>query len=63
MSVRHTGPWHYEFISERPVGHQWRVADEDDDVVTDFATEEAAGECVRSHNVRLRWNPYNWKYG
>lgn len=61
MSIRHEGPWHYEFISGRPKGHQWRVADRDDDVVRDFATEPEARVCVRDHNEKLGPDPEEWK--
>ena len=62
MSLRHAGPWHYEYIANRSNGRKWRVADEDDDVVTDFPTEAEAAECVRMHNARVNTDP-NWRYG
>lgn len=52
---------HYEFIKGRPIGHQWRVANEDDDVVTDFATEKQAKSFVRNYNKTLPKNT-KWKY-
>lgn len=62
MSYRHAGPWHYEFIEGRPTGHQWRVADEDDDVVRDFATEVEAQTYVRMHNTNLTAaRPVAWR--
>lgn len=59
MSLRHTGPWHYEFIAGRPLGHQWRVADADDDVVTDFATEAEARDHVQQHHKQP--DPETWR--
>lgn len=61
MSLRHAGEWHYEYIANRQIGHEWRVADEDDDVITDFGTEEEAIELVRFHNG-TRNRPDEWKY-
>jgi hypothetical protein len=61
MSLRHTGEWHYEQIVGRNNGREWRVADEDDDFVTDFKTEEEALDCVRSHN-ETRFRSQYWKY-
>jgi hypothetical protein len=56
------GPWHYEFIAARPVGHQWRVGDQDDDMVADFATEDEAKQWVRLHNLALDPPPSAWEY-
>lgn len=50
MSLRHTGLWHYELVEGRPIGHRWRVADADDDVICDFATAEEARAFVEEHN-------------
>ncbi len=60
MSLRHTGLWHYEFIQARPVGHQWRVADADDDVVSDHATEALAREYVEEHNKTVKPHSDLW---
>lgn len=46
--------WHYEFIKGRERGHQWRVGNADDDVVTDFATEAEAKRFVQNHNAVTR---------
>lgn len=60
MSLKHTGPWHYERIVGRTGGNgEWRVADEDDDVITDFATEAEAVAFVQDHNSRLPARPWN----
>jgi len=56
------GLYHYEFIPLRGVGHQWRVGDHNDDMVTDFATEAEAKAFVREHNVSLGPNPDQWKF-
>lgn len=63
MSIKHSGPWHYEYIAGREKGHQWRVADADDDVIRDFASEAEAQEFVRKNNADLAppQNP-NWRY-
>ena len=61
MSVRHEGEWHYEQIPGRTNGREWRVADGDDDVVTDFETEEEACQYVRAHNATVR-KPSAWQY-
>ena len=61
MSRHHSGKWHYERIVGRDNGREWRVADEDDDVITDFETEEEAIAYVRDHN-RERYVPKEWKY-
>jgi hypothetical protein len=53
MSFHHTGLWHYERIPGRKNGLEWRVADEDDDLVDVFAREEDARHLVRIHNSRL----------
>lgn len=61
MSIKHTGEWHYERIVGRDNGREWRVADEDDDVITDFETEGEAIQYIRSRN----WSPHRpdgWKY-
>lgn len=47
------GNYHYEFIEARGKGHQWRVGDQDDDMVTDFATKEEARPYVEEHNRRV----------
>jgi len=47
------GDYHYEFIADRGEGHQWRVANENDDVITDFGSEAAARDHVERHNRRL----------
>lgn len=63
MSLHHQGPWHYERIVGRTGGNgEWRVADEDADVITDFATEQEAADYVRAHNVNAaaRRNP-KWR--
>lgn len=44
------GNYHYEFIKGRAKGHQWRIGDQDDDMVTDFATEAEAKAFVAEHN-------------
>jgi len=62
VSLRHEGPWHYEYIGAR-TEKQWRVADVDDDPVQSFDTENEAICCVREHNAtHLAANP-NWKTG
>jgi len=61
MSVRHDGPWHYERIRGRDNGREWRVADRDDDPITDFVTEKEAKAYVRIHNENLRPDPAAWK--
>lgn len=53
MSVRHAGPWHYEFVPDRA---RWRVADVDDDFIIDYATEIEAEGCVLEHN--RKWDEY-----
>ena len=60
MSIRHTGLWHYEHIPARGAKHAWRVGDEDDDPVTDFATEAEAQECVRRHNATVPRHRERW---
>lgn len=45
--------YHYEFVAAREEGHQWRVGDGDDDMVTDFATEAQAKTFVDEHNKKL----------
>lgn len=47
------GKYHYEFVEARGKGHQWRVGDEDDDPVTDFATRREAKAFVDEHNKKL----------
>lgn len=60
--------YHYEFIAGREDGHQYRVADEMDDFISDFATEDEAREYVRNHNRRVgkerQWavEENGWKY-
>ncbi len=48
------GYYHYEFIPARGKAHQWRVGDQDDDMVTDFPTRKQAREFVREHNKIVR---------
>ena len=47
------GKYHYEFIKGRAKGHQWRIGDQDDDMVTDFATESEARVFVDEHNRKV----------
>ncbi len=57
--------FHYEYIEGRTPGHEWRVADALDDVVTDFPTEEQARAYVASYNACLDpppTPPRTWKY-
>lgn len=56
------GLWHYEYVEGRTPGHEWRVGDADDDMVTDFPTEEEAKACVRAHNATVPGNPEEWKF-
>lgn len=56
------GLWHYEYIEGRTNGRNWRVGDADDDMVTDFPTEEEAKVCVRAHNDMVPGNPEEWKF-
>ena len=56
------GLYHYEFVSLRKTGHQWRVGDHNDDMVCDFATEEEARTYVRQHNESLGPDPEQWKF-
>lgn len=51
MSIRHTGLWHCEHIPGRDNGREWRVADRDDHVVTDFETEAEAKTFIAAHNA------------
>lgn len=44
------GPYHYEYVKGRKKGHEWRVGDQDDDMVTDFPNEAAARKYVEDHN-------------
>ncbi len=60
MSLRHTGLWHYQLVAARPLGHQWRVADHDDDVICDFATEPEARAYVEAHNAREKPHSDLW---
>ncbi len=55
---------HYEHIPGRSNGREWRVADENDDVVTDFETEADALEYVRDHNERGKnsLDKSRWRY-
>lgn len=54
MSFRHAGPWHYERIIGRIGGNgEWLVANESDDDIADFATEEEALSYIEKHNSRL----------
>lgn len=57
---KHKCFWHYEFIQDRPKGHQWRVADTDDDVICDFPTEIEAREYVRKHNSTAPVHKEKW---
>lgn len=58
MSLHHFGAWHYEHIVGRSNGREWRVADEDDDYVADFVTEQEAHDYVRDHNRALLESPW-----
>ena len=63
MSLNHAGRWHYEFIKNRGLGHQWRVADDDDEYIIDFGTEEKARDFVRMHNEEYEKNiPKGWMF-
>ena len=52
---------HYEYIPGRTNGRCWRVADEEDDYVFDFETENEARDYVRENNDKLVI-PGGWKY-
>jgi len=52
MSYNYKSPFHWEFIEARGYGHQYRVADADDTMVTDFGTEVEAEEYVKQQNAR-----------
>lgn len=54
--------WHYEYVPGRTPGHEWRVGDGDDDMVTDFPTEAEARDCVRAHNARIPAPSQDWKF-
>lgn len=56
------GLWHYERIHGRDNGREFRVADENDDVITDFVTEEQAQDFVRAHNAVMPDAPKTWRY-
>jgi len=63
MRLLATDILHYEFIEGRPEGRQWRVANEQDDVVLDFPTEDRAKVCVIEHNDRaVSKRSSSWKY-
>lgn len=56
---------YYERIVGRDNGREWRVADEQDDVVCDFPTEAEARayvERANGHALRARRND-GWHYG
>ncbi len=48
--------YHYEFIEGRTNGRQWRVGDQDDDLVTDFTTRDSASRFVCAHNLLVDEN-------
>ena len=56
---------HYEFIPGRPVGKQWRVGDENDDPVADFASESEALAYVYANNDKAFKDRQSqgWRYG
>lgn len=56
------GQWHYEFIPARGAGHEWRVGDDRDDYMTDFATEREARRHVREHNAAVAAFPPSWRF-
>lgn len=43
----------YEFVATRPRGREWRVYNENDDMITDFAEEAEARDYVDRHNRRI----------
>jgi hypothetical protein len=45
------GPYHYEDVPARGDKDRFRVADNDDNVVQSFESEEAARAFVRGHNI------------
>jgi hypothetical protein len=52
--VKPLGKYHYEQIKGRTGGNgEWRVGDQDDDPVTDFATEAEAKAYVDEHNRKV----------
>jgi len=54
---------HYEYIAARGEGRQWRVANELDNVITDFGTEAEALEYVTKNNQECFIKNPEWKYG
>lgn len=55
--------YHYEYIPERGEDHQYRVADDQDEVVVSFPTEDQAKRFVRQNNKeRRRQQPKEWKF-
>lgn len=63
MARRIVGYLHYEKIPERGAGHQYRVADDADDVVRDFGSEVEAAEYVTEFNAKVpvRQIPKAWR--
>lgn len=61
LTFRTKGYLHYEHIPARGYDHQYRVADEGDDVVADFPTEEQAIKFVDNWNKEILLPPAFWK--
>jgi len=45
-------PFKWEYIPDRGPGHEYRVGDAHDDVVTDFGTEQESDDYVKEANLR-----------
>jgi len=56
------GLWHYEHVPGRTNNREWRIADDSDDVIADFPSEEEACNCVRKHNAAWIKAHSGWKY-
>lgn len=52
MSYNYQHPFQWEYIAARGEGHQYRVGDARDTMVTDFGTQAEAEAYVKEQNRR-----------